>query len=320
MKAAIYKAYGGSEEISIIEIPTPQPKEHEVLIRVKAATVNRTDCGWLRGKPWFIRFFSGFPYPKHKVLGTEFSGIIEAVGSHVTRFKPGDSVFGFSEFTFGTHAEFMVMPEQGTIANKPEHFSFEEAATLCEGGDYAMNDIKAMNLVPGKKILINGACGGIGSAAIQFAVHLGAEVTAVCTTETIELMKQLGAKHVIDYTKDDFTKANQTYDVVFDSVGKSSFFKCLPILHKRGIYISTELGFMSQNIFLSLFTPLFESKKVLFPFPIFKLKDVLYLYQLAELGVYKPVIDRVYDFSEILEAYKYVEKGQKVGNVVLRFN
>ena len=317
MKAVLYTNYGPPEVLQFKEIEKPIPKDNEVLIRVHAATVNRTDCGWLRAKPFFVRLFIGLFKPKYKVLGTEFAGEIEATGKNVSLFKCGDMVFGFNEFKFGSHAEYMVMPELGTITTIPNNLSLQEAAPITEGGHYALCDIRAAKIQKGHKIIINGASGGIGSAAVQLAVYFGAEVTGVCATKNIDLIKSLGACEVIDYTKQDFTKINQTFDFVFDAVGKSSFNKCKPILKKKGIYISTELGYLSQNPFLAIITPLFGNKKVLMPIPSIKKEDVVFFKELVEKGYYKPVVDKSYPLEKIVEAYKYVESGQKTGNVVI---
>lgn len=320
MKAAYYTRYGSSDEITIREIPVPQPKDNEVLINVRACTVNRTDCGWLHGTPWVARIMSGIPTPKNKILGTEFAGEIVAVGSAVSKFKVGDVVFGFSEFKFGAQAEFMVMPEDGMLATVPRGFTFAEAAAMVEGAYYAQNYIKELNAGPGTTVLLNGACGGIGSAALQLLVAMGAEVTAVCTTQTVDLMMKLGAKEVIDYTKEDFTQFDNKYDVVFDAVGKSSFGKCKKLLKPRGIYTSSELGYMCQNLFYAVVTPLLGGKKLSFPLPKLTMNTILYLRELAEKGSYKPVIDREYLLDQIGDAYRYVESGQKVGNVVITIN
>ncbi|HLO58530.1 MAG TPA: NAD(P)-dependent alcohol dehydrogenase [Bacteroidales bacterium] len=320
MKAIYQAKYGPPESLQFREIEKPVPKAREVLIKVYASTVNRTDCGWLRGKPVFVRIVTGIPVPKNKVTGTEFAGEIEKVGKGVKIFKPGEKVFGLNEFKLGSHAEYMVMSEDGPIAAIPANTSYAEAAPICEGAYYALCDIRAAHIQKGQKVLVNGASGGIGSAAVQLAVYFGAEVTAVCGTKNLGLMKSLGATEVIDYTCQDFTKSNQKYDLVFDAVGKSSFRKCKPILKKRGIYISTELGYMGQNPILALITPLFGNKKVQFPIPAIRKKDVEFLKTLVEEGKYKPVTDRVYPFEQLIEAFRYVETGEKTGNVVIQFN
>ena len=317
MRAIIFTRYGPPEFLQLREIPKPVPKDNEMLIRVRASTVNRTDCGFLRAKPFIVRFFSGLFSPKIKTLGTEFAGEIEAIGKDVTAFKPGDKVFGFNGDRFGAHAEYMIMGKKGAITTMPANLTFEEAAPIAEGAHYALCDLRASKIRSGQKILINGTTGAIGSAAVQLAKWFGAEVTAVCDTKNVELVKSLGAKEVIDYTKQDFTKIKQTFDVVFDAVGKSSFAKCKPLLRKGGIYMSTDLGYMSQNPFLALLTPLFGGKKVLFPIPTKSREDVPFLKELVEAGKYKPVIDRHYSLEQIADAFRYVETGQKIGNVII---
>jgi NADPH:quinone reductase-like Zn-dependent oxidoreductase len=295
----------------------PFPKDNEVLIKVYTATVNRTDCGFRSAEYFIVRFFSGLFKPKNKILGNEFAGEIEAIGKDVKSFKPGDRVFGYNDINFGAHAEFMAMDENGSVTTMPDNVSFEEAAAITEGAHYALCDLRAAKIKSGQKILINGATGGIGSAAVQLAKYFGAEVTGVCSTKYLELVKSIGSDEVIDYTKQDFTKTNKEFDVVFDAVGKSSFSLCKPILKAGGIYVSTELGYISQNPFLAIITPLFGGKKVLFPIPSISKKDVIFLKELVERGKYKPVIDRSYTLEEIVDAYKYVETGQKIGNVVI---
>lgn len=317
MKAIVYTQYGPPEVARLTEVVKPIPKDNEVLIKVRTTTVNRTDCGFRSAEYFIVRFFSGLFSPKNKILGNEFAGEIETVGKEVTSFRPGDKVFGYNDKTFGAHAEYMVMPEKDAITTMPENVSFEQAAAITEGAHYALCDIRATKIRSGQKFLINGATGGIGSAAVQLVKYFGAEVIAVCATKHVELVRSLGADEVIDYTKQDFTKIAKEVDVVFDAVGKSSFGKCKPILKKGGIYISTELGYLSQNIFLAMITPFLGGKKVLFPIPTISKKDVIFLKELVEAGKYRPVIDRSYPLEQVTEAYRYVETGQKTGNVVV---
>jgi NADPH:quinone reductase-like Zn-dependent oxidoreductase len=317
MKAIVYTRYGPPEVLQLKEAPKPTPKDDEVLIRVHAATVNRTDCGFLRAKPSFVRFISGLRRPKRTILGNEFAGEIEAVGKDVKSFVNGDHVFGFSGVSFGAHAEYMTMPERGMLTAMPTSMTYEEAAPSAEGGHYALNDIRRANVRSGQRVLINGATGAIGSAAVQLVKYYGAEVTAVCGTKNVELVRSLGADRVIDYTREDFTKGSGGYDFVFDAVGKSSFGVCKRLLKPAGIYCSTELGSLYQNLFLPPWTSVFGSKKVIFPIPKDKKEDMLFFKELVEAGKYKPVIDRCYPLEQIIEAYKYVETGQKIGNVVI---
>lgn len=319
MKAAVYSKYGPPEVVKIMQVDKPVPKDDEVLIKVMASTVNRTDCGFRSAQYFISRFFSGLFVPKYQILGNEFSGVIEAVGKNVSAFQIGDKVFGYNDIKFGSHAEYMTMAEHEAITILPVNFNFIEAGPLTEGGHYALSDIRAAKVKPGQNVLINGATGAIGSAALQLVKHFGANVTAVGNTKNLELLKSLGADCVIDYLQEDFTKTEKKFDFIFDAVGKSSFSKCKPLLKEKGIYISTEIGKNGANIFYALTTPVFGGKKVLFPLPSIKKDDVVFLKDLAEAGKFKPVIDRKYKLDQIVEAYKYVESGQKTGNVVITF-
>ena len=317
MKAAVYTHYGPPEMVHLSEVEKPVAYDNEVLIKVSASTVNRTDCGFRSANYFIVRFWSGLIRPKNPVLGCEFAGVIEAIGKNVTLFKPGDKVFGYNDTKFGGHAEYMTMAEDDSLTTMPENISFNEAAAITEGAHYALCDIRAAKIGAGQQVLINGATGAIGSAAVQLVKHLGAGVTAVCDTQNTGLVQSLGADVVIDYLKEDFTTLNTQFDVIFDAVGKSSFRKCLPLLKKEGIYMSTELGYMAQNPFLALITPLFGGKKLLFPMPSISKKDVEFLKELVANGRFRPVIDRSYPLEQIIEAHRYVETGMKTGNVVI---
>jgi NADPH:quinone reductase-like Zn-dependent oxidoreductase len=317
MRAIIHTEYGPPEVATLREVDKPVPKNNEVLIKVYATTVNRTDSGFRSAEYFISRFFSGLFRPKYKTLGNEFAGVIEETGKDVTSFATGDKVFGYNDTTFGAHAEYMIMPEQGAITTMPHNLTYEEAAPITEGSHYALGNIRAAKIKSGQHVLVYGATGAIGSAAVQLLKYFGAKVTAVCTTNNVELVKSLGADVVIDYTKQDFTKTDQTFDLVFDAVGKSSFGQCKPLLTQKGIYISTELGKNSENIFLALITPIYGGKRVLFPLPTISKDDVIFLKELVETGKYRPVIDRLYKLEQMVEAYTYVETGQKTGNVVI---
>lgn len=319
MKAAINSRYGPPEVVSIQEIDRPTAKNNEILIKVQATTVNRTDCGFRSAEYFISRFFSGLFRPKNKTLGNEFAGIIEGIGKDVTSFKIGDKVFGYNDSIFGAHAEYMILPEEAAISTFPDHLTYEEAAPITEGGHYALCNIRAAKVKAGQQVMVYGATGAIGSAAVQLLKHFGARVTAVCKTEHVKLIKSLGADTVIDYTKEDFTRTGQAYDFIFDAVGKSSFGACKPILSEKGIYISTELGKNSENIFLALTTSFSSGKKLLFPIPGISKEDVIFLKELVVSGKYKPLIDRYYPFEQIVDAYRYVETRQKTGNVVITF-
>lgn len=317
MKAAVYRRYGPPEVVQIEEVEKPSPKPGEVLIKVYATTVNRTDCGFRSAEYFISRFFSGLFKPKFGILGNEFAGVIEAVGKDVKLFNVGDRVFGYNDIKFGAHAEFMTIAEADAITTIPDGMTYEQAAPITEGGHYALCDIRAAKVTSGQNVMVYGASGAIGSAAVQLVKYFGAEVTAVCNTQNVEVVKSLGPDHVIDYLTQDYTKTGQTFDLVFDAVGKSSFAKCKPLLKKHGIYISTELGKNSENIFLALVTPLFKDKRVLFPLPSISKEDVIFLRKLVVSGKYKPLVDRSYPLNNIVDAYKYVETRQKVGNVVI---
>ena len=317
MKAVVHTKYGPPEVLHLKEVEKPIPKENELLIKVYATTVNRTDCGFRSAEYFISRFFSGLFRPKNQILGNEFAGVIEEIGKGVSLFKVGDKVFGYNDIKFGAQAEYMTMGENEAIAAMPDNLSFEEAAPITEGAHYALCNIRAAKVSRGQNVLVYGATGAIGSAAVQLGKYFGANITAVCNTKNVELVKSLGAYEAIDYQKQDFTRTNKKFDFVFDAVGKSSFGQCKPILKDKGIYISTELGKNGQNIFLALITPIFGGKKVLFPLPTIRKEDVLFLKDLVEEGKFKPVIDRKYSLERIVEAAKYVETGQKTGNVVI---
>ena len=316
MKAAIHTRYGPPEVVQIKDIPQPVPKAHEVLIKVHVATVNRTDCGFRSAQYFVSRFFSGLFRPKLKTLGCEFAGEIVEVGSAVKKYAPGDRVFGFNDALFGGHAEYMVLPETAGLGIIPEGWTYAEAAPLLEGSHYAWSDIKAANVQSGQRVMVYGATGAIGSAAIQILKHLNAEVTAVCGTAHVETIRNMGVE-VVDYQTSDFTDTPLRYDFIFDAVGKASYGKCKPLLSEKGIYISTELGKRAENIWYAITTSRSASKRVLFPLPTLSEDDVAFIRSLAVNGEFQPLIDRTYKLDEIVEAYRYVESGQKVGNVLL---
>lgn len=321
MKAIITTKYGPPDVLQLKEIEKPVPEANEVLIKIFATTVNRTDTATLRAHPFIARFITGLLKPKTHILGTEFAGKIETVGDKVSYFKIGERVFGFvDDGLLGCHTEYMTIAEDKAFTTIPKNISYEQAAASCEGAHYAYNAINKIDLKSDHKVLINGASGGIGSAAVQLVKYFGAYVTAVCNTKNMELLKSLGADKVIDYTKEDFTKEEQKYNLVFDAVGKSSFAKCKPLLYPDGVYISSELGPMAQNLFFALVTPIFGKKKVIFPLPLNCKRSLLFIKKLIEEGKFKTVIDRKYPLEQIVEAYKYVEKGQKTGNVVVTVN
>jgi NADPH:quinone reductase-like Zn-dependent oxidoreductase len=318
MKAIVYTKYGPPEVAVLSEVVKPVPKNNEVLVKVCATTVNRTDCGFRSAVYFISRFWSGLFRPKIRILGCEFAGVIEETGSEASIFRKGDRVFGFNGQSFGGHAEYLIMAEDGAIALMPDHMNFDEAAPMTEGAHYALNAIRAAKIKSGQHVMVYGATGAIGSAAVQLLKYYGAQVTAVCNTKNVELIRSIGADTVIDYQTQDFTKTEVRFDFILDAVGKSSFGQCKPLLNKKGIYISTELGRRSENIWLALVTPLLGGKKVLFPIPTITKKEVIFLKELAEKGAFKPLIDRYYQLEQITDAYIYVESGQKTGNVVLK--
>ena len=317
MKAIVCTRYGPPDVLQFKEVEKPTPKDNEVLIKIYATTVNRTDCALLRAKPFFSRFFTGLFKPKKMILGTEFAGIIEAVGKNVSSFKVGDRVFGLNENSYGGHAQYMTISEDKALSIIPNDITYEQAAASSEGAWYAYNFINKVDLKKGQKVLVNGATGGIGSATVQLSKNFGATVTGVCKRKDFDLVRSLGAEKLIDYTKEDFTRSGGKYHYVFDTVGKSSFGKCKPLLKPGGVYISSELGSWSQNIFFALLTPIFGGKKVKFPYPSDCRGTIIFIKNLIEKGKFKAVIDRKYPLEKIVDAYRYVEKGQKIGNVVI---
>ena len=317
MNAIVHTKYGPPTVATLSEVPKPIPEDNEVLIKVYASTVNRTDSGFRSAEYFISRFWSGLFSPKHQILGCEFAGVIEETGKDVTNFMVGDKVFGYNDETFGGHAEFMTISKNKTIEKIPDNLTFTEAAPITEGAHYALCSIRASKIKSGHNALVYGATGAIGSSAVQLMKHFGVLVTAVCNTKNVALVKSLGADDVIDYQTQDFTRTEQKFQFIFDAVGKSSFKTCKPLLTEKGIYISTELGKNAEYIFFALFTPLLGRRKVVFPIPNIDKKDLLFFKQLIESGEYKPVIDRKYSLEQIVEAYKYVETGQKTGNVVL---
>ena len=322
MKAIVYTKYGPPDVLELKEVDMPIPRDDEVLVKVYATTVNRTDSATIRAIPFFARIMTGLLKPKKQTPGTEFAGEIEEIGKNVTSLKVGDRVFGFNDQGSGAHAQYLKISEDYAVTI-PENISYEQAAASTEGAHYAYNFIKKLDLKSGNKVLVNGATGAIGSAAVQLLKYFDVYVTAVCNTKNIELVKSLGADKVIDYTEEDFTGDEEKYNFVFDTVGKSSFAKCKPLLQPGGIYVSSDLGYMAQNIFLPIITPIISKlpgqygKKTIFPMPVDVRGSLLLIKMLIEEGKFKAVIDRSYPLEEIIEAYRYVEKGQKTGNVVI---
>jgi NADPH:quinone reductase-like Zn-dependent oxidoreductase len=319
MRAVVHDRYGAPDVLRIEEVARPVPKADEVLVKIHATTVTRSDTGIRAAKPFFIRLFFGLRRPRERILGTELAGEIESIGAAVTQFAVGDHVFGStSAFRSGAHAEFIAMQESAPLALKPAGMTFEEAAAVTDGAILALMCLEGANVRKGQKILVYGASGSIGTAGVQLAKYFEADVTAVCNTKNVELVRSLGADRVIDYTQEDFTKNGETYDVIFDAVGKHSFRRCKGSLKRGGAYVATD-GL--RNVFLSLWTSRIGDKRALFPIPPhYTQKNVLFLKKLIEAGTYRAVIDRCYPLEEVVEATKYVETQQKTGNVVLTIN
>ncbi len=320
MKAVYNKKYGKPETLRIREIEKPVPADNEILVKVHAATVNRTDCAAIIAHPFFMRLATGLLKPKNPVPGTDFAGTVEETGKSVKAFSRGDRVFGFNDMGTSSHAEYLVIGSDQAVDKIPDNSSFEEAVSSCEGAHYAINFINKVDLKKGDKVLVYGATGAIGSAAVQLLKHKGADITAVCGTKNIDLIRSLGIDRVIDYQREDFTKDSARYKYAFDTVGKSSFFICRKVLEPGGIYISSELGKFSQNIFLALFSPLFRKRVVKFPYPYDLKGTVVYMKDLLEKKLFRPLIDREYRLEQAVEAYKYAGSGEKTGNVLLKMN
>ena len=276
MRAVVHDRYGPPEVLRLEDVERPVPKDDEVLIRIRASTVNRTDCHIRRADPFFWRFFSGLRRPKQRILGSELAGEVAAVGGAVSEFAVGDHVFGVSG-RFGTQAEYVCIQESARIAHMPAGTSFEEAAPACDGGLNALGSLRRAELREGQKILIYGASGAIGTAAVQLARYFDADITAVCNTKNLELVRSLGADRVVDYTQEDFTKNGEIYDIIFDAVGKHSFRRCRRSLKPGGIYVETDLGFMWHVPLLALLTRWVGDKRVTIPIPKYTKRDVIFL-------------------------------------------
>jgi NADPH:quinone reductase-like Zn-dependent oxidoreductase len=316
MKAAVITRYGPPDVIKVIDVPKPMPASGQVLIRVHAATVNRTDCGLLRADPFFMRLFTGLFRPNRTILGLDFAGEVESIGPGAVSFKPGDRVFGMCPSrSNGAQAEYVSVPER-TIAAIPAGVRFDEAV-VCEGAFYANAVLKRIGLKPGQKILIYGASGAIGTAMVQLAKASGAMVTAIVATRHLELVKSLGADCVIDYTLQDFTLIGGGFDCVVDAVGKTSFFRCRKLLTRNGIFAATDLGPWGQNVLLAMWSSLTRSNRVAIAAPRRIDRFVTFLKGRMEAGQFRAIVDRKYKLAAIADAYRYVETGQKAGIVVI---
>ncbi|HET9436979.1 MAG TPA: NAD(P)-dependent alcohol dehydrogenase [Gaiellaceae bacterium] len=317
MKAVVAHRYGPAEVLHIEEVPRPVPAENEVLVKVRASTVTRSDCGFRAASPFISRFFTGLRRPKQPVVGMEFAGVVEEVGPGVTQFAVGDEVFGLRS---GANAEYVCVREAGALAHKPSSLTFEEAAALPDGASIARAALAKVELGPDTRIVVYGATGAIGTAGVQLAKATGAHVTAVANTKNVELVRSLGADVVLDWEREDFTARGETYDVIFDAVGKLSFRRCKRSLTPHGAFITTDLGFVWHVPLLVLWTRFFGKRRVFLPIPSYTKEDVLHVRELVEAGKYRPVLDRTYPLEDVVDATRYVEAGQKTGNVVLSLN
>ena len=329
MRAAVITKYGPPGVVEVRDMEQPVPGDDELLIEVHAATVNRTDCGYRGGKPFLIRFLIGWRRPKVAVLGTEFAGVVAAVGEAVTAFRLGDRVCGWCEGTFGSHAEYMTIKAGRPLNCRiPDGVSFEDAAPSTEGSHYALSFFRRVGVEAGQSVMIYGASGAIGSAAVQLAKALGLTVTAVCGTEQVDMVKGLGADRVIDYLTEDYTEDTGRYDLVVDAVGKSSFWKCRRLLAPKGVYTASDRPWAQKpGLFVPVFvgwlavsgiTRLLGGRRQMFVAPRSDPEGLAWLKEQIESGAFRPVIDRIYPLEQIVDAYRYVETGQKIGNVVIK--
>jgi len=322
VKAAVYTRYGPPEVVAIRDVEKPVPKDNEVLIRVRATTVCAADWRLRSANPFFIRFFMGLTGPKKvQVLGMEFAGTVESVGRAVTLFRAGDQVFGGTGFKFGSHAEYVCLPEDGTLALKPANMTFEEAAAVLFGGFSALTFLRKANIQAGQNVLVYGASGSVGVFTVQLAKHFGARVTAVCSTANLEMVKSLGADEAVDYTKEDFSRAGRVYDIVIDTVGYSGFSRSLRSLKRGGVY--AQIGFSGRlvsipvNMIRGMWASVTGAAKVIGGVAAGTAEDVALFRELIETGKLRTVIDRCYPLEQITEAHRLAESGHKKGHVVV---
>ena len=315
MKAAVYTQYGPPEVLRVKQVERPLPQKNEILLRIRATSVNSGDWRLRKADPYAVRLFFGLVKPKKNILGSVFSGEVESVGEDVKQFKVGDIVFGHTDMSFGSYAEYLSLPEDASIALKPSNISHNEAAVIPFGGVAALHFLKKAKIQPGQKVLVVGASGSVGSAAVQLAKSFGADVTGVCSTANIALVKSIGANKVIDYTKEDFAGNGETYDVIFDAVNAISVSRSMKSLNKNGIMILSAAGMseMLQGLWISMTS----NKRVLTGVISHKAADIIFLKELIEAGKFKPVIDRTYPLEQIAEAHAYAEKGHKKGNIAI---
>jgi NADPH:quinone reductase-like Zn-dependent oxidoreductase len=328
MKAAVSSRYGPPDVVHIQEVPRPIPAFDELLVRVRATTVNRTDCGYRGGKPFMIRFFSGLRRPKNPIWGTEFAGVVEAMGTEVTDYRVGDPVLGWCEGSFGAHAEYMTVRAGRPLVMKfPAGVTFAEVAASTEGSHYAMGFLRRSGVEAGADVMVYGASGAIGSAAVRFAKIMGFKVTAVCGTNAVGMVRGLGPDRVIDYQSEDVYADTQRYDLIVDAVGKRSFLRMRRLLKPKGIYTASERpGISRRGLFVPVFigwlltswmTTLFGGRRMIFVPPHDDPEAYRIIRDAITSGEFRPVVDRTYPFEEIAEAYRYAETGQKLGNLVI---
>lgn len=317
MKAAQRDNYGPPDVIEVRSMPVPSPGPDELLVRVHAASISRTDCAVLTAQPFIMRFLLGVRRPRRRTLGTDFAGQVEAMGTNVNGYAVGDRVWGIRDMGVGSHAEYLVVGQGDPVAHLPDGPGFTEAAACIEGAWYAWSMLERVPVERGMPVLINGATGAIGSALLQLAVDRGAMVTAVGNSRQPDLLTSLGATRVIDYEREDFTRTEGRYDRVFDTVGKSTFGACRHLLTPRGIYLSSELGPGAQNVFLPLLTRFGGGRRTAFPLPVNPRAFLEAIGPLVQAGRFRPVIDRTVSLDQIREAYTFVASGQKTGTVVL---
>ena len=320
MKAIVYERYGPPEVLELMEVAKPTPKHNEVLIKTHATTVTSAD--WRvrslevpLGFRLIVRLVFGISKPKQPILGSELAGVIESIGKDVAKFKVGDQVFAFSDASMGCHAEYKCMPQDGAVVLKPPSLSYDEAAALSFGGTTALDFLRRGKLQSGEKVLVNGASGGVGTAAVQLAKYFGADVTGVCSTANMELVRSLGARHVIDYTKEDFTQNGETYDVIMDTVGTAPFSRSKDSLKAGGRLLMVLAGL--PDMLRIPWVSVTSSKKVIAGPVAVRAEDLRFLAGLAEAGEFRPVIDRRYPFEQIAQAHSYVDTGRKKGNVII---
>lgn len=316
MKAAVYTTYGKPDVIRIIDVPKPTPKDNEVVVNVKATTVTSGDWRMRAGDPFVMKVYNGLFKIKRTILGHEFSGVVESTGKNVTRFKRGDSIFGTTGEGAGAHAEYVAVPADGVIINKPATIADEHAAALPIGALTALFFLRKAEIQPGQKVLIYGTSGSVGTYAVQLAKHFGAEVTGVCSTTNLELVRSLGANNVIDYHKEDFTLIGKEYDVIFDAVGKASFGRAKKVLKQNGVYLTVAMNL--TLILQAIMHSITGKYRLISEVSKMTAEELQFITRLVELGELKPVIDCIYSLSDIQTAHKHAQTGHKKGNIVIK--